>query len=81
MDMTEFAINASTLEITKFAPFELNGGYMSSMFREIRSNSVIPKGIKDFAAQVLQNLVTHKVIIKAHIFQTHNANQCRSAKS
>ena len=29
--MTEFAINASVLEMTKFAPFESDGGYMPSM--------------------------------------------------
>ena len=77
--MTEFAINASVSETTKFAPFELNRGYMPSMLRELRSDSVIPKGIKDFAASVLQNLaVAHNAIIKAHVFQIHNANQHRS---
>ena len=31
LDMTEFAINASVSEMTKFALFKLNGGYMPSM--------------------------------------------------
>ena len=53
LDMMEFTINASVSEITKFAPFELNGGYMSSMLQEIRSDTVIPKAIKEFVVQVL----------------------------
>ena len=48
--MTEFAINASVTKTMKFALFELNRGYMPSMLREIWSDSMIPKGIKDFAA-------------------------------
>ncbi|KAJ3502631.1 hypothetical protein NLJ89_g8798 [Agrocybe chaxingu] len=43
MDMTEFAINASISETMKYAPFELNGGYMPSMIQEIRGKR-IPKG-------------------------------------
>ena len=34
-DMTEFTINASIAETTRFAPFELNGGYMPSMIKEL----------------------------------------------
>jgi len=56
VNLTEFAINASISETTRYAPFELNGGYMPSMIQEIRSNDVIPKGIKDFANHALQNL-------------------------
>ena len=78
--MTEFIINASVSETTKFVLFKLNKGYMPSMLREIRSDSMIPKGIKDFAAQALQNLAAaHNAIIVAHIFQTCNMNQGRSA--
>ncbi len=33
--MTEFAINASVSKTTGYAPFELNGGYMPSMIKEI----------------------------------------------
>ena len=51
--MTEFAINISMSKMTKFTLFELNGGYMPSMLREIRSDSVIQNGIKDFVAQAL----------------------------
>jgi len=35
VDLTEFTINASIVETTKFAPFKLNGGYMPSMMKEI----------------------------------------------
>jgi hypothetical protein len=77
-DLTEFAINASISETTKYAPFELNSGYMPSMIREIRSDSAIPKGIKEFAKQALQNLAeAHDAIIEARVFQTRNANNHR----
>ena len=68
LDMTGFTINASVSETTKFALSKLNEGYMSSMLREIRSDSVIPRSIKDFAAQAWQNLATaHNAIIEAHV--------------
>jgi hypothetical protein len=71
-DMTEFAINASVSETTRYVPFELNGGYMPSMIREFRLDEAIPKGIKSFAIQALQNLANaHDAIIEppvaAHI--------------
>jgi hypothetical protein len=66
VDLTEFAINVSISGTTKYAPFELNSGYIPSMIREIRSDDIIPKGIKEFARQALQNLAdTHNAIIKA----------------
>jgi hypothetical protein len=79
VDLTEFAINASISETTKYAPFELNGGYMPSMIKEIRADEVIPQGIKSFAAQALLNLVdAHDAIIETRVFQTCNANRhCR----
>jgi hypothetical protein len=77
--MTEFAINASIAETTKFAPFELNGGYMPSMLKEIRSDEAIPKGIKSFAENALQNLAdAHDAIIEARIFQTKRTNDRRN---
>jgi len=52
-----------------YALFELNGGHMPSMIREICSDKAIPKGIKDFANQALQNLVdTHDAIIELRVF-------------
>jgi hypothetical protein len=76
VDLTEFAINTSISKTTKYAPFELNGGYMPSMIKEIRTDEVIPQGIKSFAAQVLLNLAdAHDVIIETRVFQTRNANR------
>jgi hypothetical protein len=73
--MTEFAINASISGTTKYAPFELNGRYMPSMIKELCSNEVIPKGIKAFVDQALQNLAeAHDFIIEARVFQTRNTN-------
>jgi hypothetical protein len=78
VDLMEFAINASISETTKYAPFELNGGYMPSMIKEIRADEVIPQGIKSFAAQALLNLVdAHDAIIETRVFQTCNANRHR----
>jgi len=75
VDLTEFAINASISATTGYAPFELNGGHMPSMIREIRSDKAIPKGIKDFANQALQNLAdAHDAIIESRVFQAKNAN-------
>lgn len=79
IDLTEFAINASISGTTKYAPFELNSGYMPSMICEIRSDDIIPKGIKEFAKQALQNLAeVHDAIIEARVFQTRNANNRRT---
>jgi hypothetical protein len=78
VDLTEFAINASVSRVTKYAPFELTGGYMPSMIREIRADGVIPRGIKAFASQALQNLAdAHDAIIETRVFQTHWANKRR----
>jgi len=65
-DMTEFAINASIAETTKFTPFELNRGYMPSMLKEICLDGAISVGIRAFAEAALQNLAdAHDSIIKA----------------
>ncbi|KAG6887014.1 hypothetical protein C0995_002395 [Termitomyces sp. Mi166 len=79
--MVEFAINASMSETTEYALFELNSGYMPSMIKELRSDEVIHKGIKDFMQTALTNLANaHDAIIKAHVFQMRQANDCRSSK-
>ena len=79
-DMTEFAINASIAEMTRFAPFELNGGYMPSMIKELRSDELIPAGIRSFTEKALQNLAdAHDAIIEARVFQTRRANAHRTA--
>ena len=78
VDLTEFAINASVSQTTKYAPFELNGGYMPSMIKEIHTDQAIPKGICTFAEQALRNLAdAHDAIIELHVFQTSQANKHR----
>jgi hypothetical protein len=78
IDMVEFAINSSVSESTGYAPFELGGGYMPSMIKEIRGDEVFAKGVKSFAATALQNLAdAHDAIIEARTFQTHKANERR----
>ncbi|KNZ81350.1 hypothetical protein J132_01264 [Termitomyces sp. J132] len=61
------------------APFKLNSGHMPLMIHEIRSYTAIPKGIKQFACQALENLaVAHNAIIEVCLFQTCSANlHCR----
>lgn len=76
--MTEFAINASVSETTRYAPFELNGGYMPSLLREIRSDTSVSRGVKEFAEQALLNLAeAHDAIIEARVLQTHRADKLR----
>ena len=75
IDLTEFAINASMSGTTGYAPFDLNGGHMPSMIKEIHKDMAIPKGIHTFVQTVLQNLAeAHDSIIEAHVFQTNYAN-------
>ena len=75
IDMTEFVINASIVETTKFELFKLNSGYMLFIIREIWSDEIIPKGIKSFAEVALQNLAdAHNAIIEAWIVQTNRTN-------
>ncbi len=76
VELTEFAINASMSDTTKFAPFELNGRYMPSMIHEIRHTEQIILGIWAFTETVLLNLAsTHNTIIEAQAFQTSRTNK------
>jgi len=76
IDLTEFAINSSMSAMSRYAPFELNRGYMPSMLKEFRSNKTTAKGIKEFAAQVLHNLAeAHNAIIETQVFQTSQSNK------
>lgn len=81
VDMTEFAINASISDTTRYAPFELNGGHLPSMIREIRVPGAIPPGIKSFARQALINLAdAHDSLIESRVFQTYYANKRRRSE-
>jgi hypothetical protein len=79
VDLTEFTINSSISGTTKYTPFELNSRYMPSMIHEIQSDDIIPKGIREFARQALQNLAdAHNAIIKAWVFQMYHTNNRRT---
>jgi len=76
INLTEFAINSSVSATSRYAPFQLNGGYMPSMLKEFRSNKTTAKGIKEFAAQALHNLAeAHDAIIETQVFQTSQSNK------
>jgi len=76
VDLTEFAINSSVSATSRYAPFELNGGYMPSMMKEFRSNETTARGIKEFAAQALHNLAeAHDAIIETQVFQTNQSKE------
>lgn len=71
IDLVEFAINSSISETTGYAPFELAGGYMPSMIKEIRKDQNFAQGVKTFANTALQNIAdAHDAIIEARTFQT-----------
>ena len=73
--MVKFAINSSMSETTGYAPFELNGGYMPSMIKEIQNDEVFMNGIKAFATNTLSNLAdAHDAIIEARVLQAENTN-------
>lgn len=81
VDMTKFMINSSIGQMTQFALFELNGGYLLLMLKEYQPQDSTPPGIWKFAQQALANLAeAHDVIIESHIFQTHHANKKRVAE-
>lgn len=74
--MVEFAINSSISETTKYAPFELNQGYLPRIMNKIGQNEHVPKGIREFANNALMNLASaHDAIIEARTFQTSRANR------
>jgi hypothetical protein len=76
--MVEFAINSSISETTGYAPFELGGGYMPSMIKEIRNDENFATGVKAFAAKALGNIAdAHNAIIEARSFQVNKANKKR----
>ena len=78
IDMVEFAINSSISATTGYAPFELNGGYMPAMLKEVRGNEIVAQGVKTFAATALEYLAdAHDAIIEARTFQTAAANKLR----
>ena len=65
IDMVEFAINSSISGTTGYTPFEVNGGYMPSMIKEIKNDESFTHGIKTFALAALHNVAdAHDAIIE-----------------
>ncbi|KXN84069.1 hypothetical protein AN958_00491 [Leucoagaricus sp. SymC.cos] len=63
--LVEFAINSSVSASTKFAPFELNYGYLPSMIQDTQMADTVHREVKAFAEVALLNIaVAHDVIIK-----------------
>ena len=59
-----------------YAPFELNSGHISQLGQCLSTDTQF-NGVKQFAQQVLWNLVmAHNAIIEHHVIQTHHANWC-----
>jgi hypothetical protein len=76
--LMEFALNSSINESTGYAPFELDGGYIPSMIREVPSSTKTPPGVHEFADRALQHLQdAHDAIIESRVYQVYNANQRR----
>ena len=75
--MAEFAINSSINTITGYAPSKLNYGYMLWSGQHISMNTMF-KGVKQFAQQVLWNLIdAHDAILEHKVMQTHYSNKCQ----
>jgi hypothetical protein len=77
LPMAEFAINSSHNKSTRFAPFEVNYGYLPTLQGLL---DTVPDDVKpgicvytDKAREYLQQ--AHDSIIASRIFQTHYANQ------
>src|SRR6202790_3052198 len=80
LPMTKFAINSNTSSSARFAPFELNCGYMPTIIKGITPFKNTKPGIKRFINQAINNLeMAHDAIIQSHVSQTQHAN-CRQRK-
>ena len=73
--MVEFALNSSISTTTRFAPFELNQGYMPQIGMPTSFDTTF-KGVKQFTLQVKWDLmVAHNAIIANCVQQTFHANK------
>jgi hypothetical protein len=76
--MTEFAMNSAVSATTSFAPFEVNYGWLPTMFPELDLNETQFKGVRHFADQALQTIdAVHDAIIANRVFQAYQANKRR----
>ena len=77
--MVEIALNSSVNATTRFAPFELNQGYMPWIGMPTSFDTTF-KGVKQFALQAKWDLMAaHDAIIANRIQQTFHANTKRRA--
>jgi len=73
----EFALNSSVNSSSKFAPFELNYGWMPTMMTGIKQDTPYA-GVKQFAERAIQNLdEAHDALIESRVIQTYHANKLR----
>ena len=73
--MVEFVLNSSVSATTRFAPFELNQGYMPQIGMPTSFDTMF-KGVKQFALQAKWDLMAaHDVIIMNRIQQTFHTNK------
>ena len=73
--MVEFVLNSSVSATTRFAPFELNQGYVPQLGMPTSFDTTF-KGVKQFVLQAKWDLmVAHDTIIANHVQQTFHANK------
>ena len=73
--MVEFVLNSSVSTTTRFAPFELNQGYMPQIGMPMLFDTTF-KGVKQFALQVKWDLMAaHNAIIVNRVQQMFHANK------
>ena len=76
--MTEFAMNSAVSATMNFAPFEINYGWLPTMFPEVDFSSTQFKGVHQFAEQAMQTVdAVHDAIIASRVVQAHHANKRR----
>jgi len=78
LPLVEFALNSSINSSSRFAPFELNSGYMPRLV-PFPTDGIKYRGVKEFAQRARTNLeIAHDAIIEARINATYKANQTRA---
>ena len=77
LPMVEFAINSSENKSTGYTPFELNYGYIPTLWGLLDRVPVLFKpGVRHYAEKAQSYLMAaHNAIIAARINQTHHANK------
>ena len=78
--IVEFAINSNISSSTRFAPFELNYGYLTTFISGITPTENAKPGVHKFINQAINNLEeAHDAIIESRVRQTlHVIKHCRA---